>query len=87
MDHFEGCPTYYERLPIDVELHEDGKEVRVTRTFAYMLREYKASLLNREMFESYDSYGPHGLPFVTRLRKRTTSQEVNAVLDQIKDED
>jgi hypothetical protein len=72
-------------LPIDVELHEEDKEPRQTKAFAYMLREFKPSLLDREMFVSYDSYGSHGLPFVTRLRKRTTSEEVDAVLDQIKD--
>ena len=87
LDHFEGYPTYYDRLLIQVELHEEGKEPRITDAFVYILKDFKNNLLEREMFTEYDSYGPHGLQFVTRLRKRTTSEEVSAVEDQIKADD
>ena len=63
LDAFEGCPEYYDRLPVEVEVHE-GK---IETVFVYFIKSFKPDLLEKPMLKEYLSEGDHGLPYETRF--------------------
>ncbi|XP_022087114.1 gamma-glutamylaminecyclotransferase C-like isoform X2 [Acanthaster planci] len=77
-DFFEGCPGYYQRTSIRVQLTEDSTGSRVKgdteEVWVYILQDFKDHLLELPQYECYDSYGAHGLVYVSmyeRLRNST----------------
>ena len=73
-DYFEGCPDYYQRVPIRVHLLTDSADQPLDGTaeeevWVYVLRDFQAYLLDLPHHENYDSYGPHGLQYLARYEK------------------
>lgn len=72
LDHFEGVPTWYQRVPLELEAApeeggpEGGGDGAAPQAFAYVRKDFEAELLQLRSFESYDSLGDHGLQYVTR---------------------
>ncbi|XP_026886871.1 gamma-glutamylaminecyclotransferase C [Electrophorus electricus] len=73
LDWFESCPQMYQRSQVLLELEdwvgegEDALKVRSTfQAFTYSTTTYKPEWLQNSTFESYDSYGNHGLRLVSR---------------------
>ncbi|KAM3584990.1 uncharacterized protein V6R79_004479 [Siganus canaliculatus] len=71
LDEFEGVPTMYQRTPIKLEVKEWVGEERleagsITEAQVYSTTAYKPDWLSLPNYESYDSYGDHGLEYVTR---------------------
>lgn len=70
LDDFEMVPTMYQRTPVQLEVTESTEETLkpgdITEAFVYSTTTYKPEWLSRPNYESYDSYGDHGLQYVTR---------------------
>ncbi|RWS22666.1 putative gamma-glutamylcyclotransferase-like isoform X1 [Leptotrombidium deliense] len=68
LDEFEKCPQYYDRLQIPVyQMNENENTCNTTlNPWVYILSDFKESLLEHKMYESYDSRGSHGLRYVKR---------------------
>lgn len=75
LDDFEGIPTMYQRTLIKMEVKEwvgptEGEEKpspgSITEAFVYSTTTYKPEWISLPSYESYDSYGDHGLEYVTR---------------------
>jgi gamma-glutamylaminecyclotransferase len=69
LDRFESCPTYYDRLEIEVELFIPEGKPSIIKTFCYILPTFKPQLLERQMYSDYNSYGDHGRSFVLRSER------------------
>ncbi|XP_062270398.1 gamma-glutamylaminecyclotransferase-like [Scomber scombrus] len=75
LDDFEGIPIMYQRTLIKVEVKEwegptEGEEKPSpgsgAEAFVYSTTTYKPEWISLPSYESYDSYGDHGLDYVTR---------------------
>lgn len=71
LDDFETVPTLYQRALVELEVKEArGDEALkagdVTEAFVYIKKTFEPDMLELQNFESYDSRGDHGLPYVTR---------------------
>lgn len=70
LDDFEMVPTMYQRTPVELEVTESAEETlkpgNITEAFVYSTTTYKPEWLSLPNYESYDSYGDHGLQYVTR---------------------
>lgn len=74
LDGFEGVPDHYQRTLIKLEVKEwagqaDGKTLApgsVTEAYLYVTSTYKPDWVTLPMYESYNSYGDHGLEYVVR---------------------
>lgn len=67
LDDFERVPTWYQRVPVEVQMEKSGGDgAATTVAFVYMRKEFEQELLQLQCFESYDAYGDHGLEYVTR---------------------
>lgn len=72
LDDFETVPTMYQRTLFKLEVLEcaDGVEGlkvgSVTDAFVYSTETYQPDWLSLPTYESYDSYGAHGLQYVLR---------------------
>lgn len=75
LDDFESIPTMYQRTTVELEVKEwtgktDGGEGpspgSITEAFAYSTTTYQPDWLSLPSFESYNSWGDHGLQYVTR---------------------
>lgn len=69
LDQFEGHPTYYTRHQIEVNPIEH-QEATLLTPWVYFINRYKPEMLTRPMMDNYDSYGPHGLPYVERCARQ-----------------
>ncbi|KAM3585094.1 uncharacterized protein V6R79_007292 [Siganus canaliculatus] len=72
LDDFEGAPTMYQRHSIKLEVKEwvaeDEEKLdpgSITEAFIYSTTGYKPDWLSLQNYESYDSYGDHGLQFLS----------------------
>ncbi|KAG9271006.1 gamma-glutamylaminecyclotransferase [Astyanax mexicanus] len=74
LDWFESCPHMYQRtrvlLKVEQQCGEGGEERpelgSTTEAFVYSTTTYEPDWLENTAFSSYDSYGDHGLLYVTR---------------------
>ena len=74
LDDFESVPTLYQRTLMEVEVKAwaEGKEVEAevpgspTEVFVYSTTSYEPDWLSLPNYESYDTFGDHGLEYVTR---------------------
>ena len=75
LDAFEGCPTLYQRTTVKLEVLEwvgrkDGEESpsvgSEVEAFIYSTKTYQPDWLTLPKYDNYDSYGSHGLDYVTR---------------------
>lgn len=73
LDWFESCPQMYQRtlVLLKVEQCVEDREGRpklgnTTEAFVYSTTTYEPDWLEKPAFSSYDSYGDHGLLYVTR---------------------
>ncbi|MCJ8732296.1 hypothetical protein PDJAM_G00209740 [Pangasius djambal] len=73
LDWFEDCPKMYQRTQVLLEIKEwvgegEGtpKVGSTTEAFVYSTTAYKPEWLQYPTFNNYDSYGDHGLQYVTR---------------------
>ncbi|KAI5621426.1 gamma-glutamylaminecyclotransferase B, partial [Silurus asotus] len=73
LDRFESCPQMYQRTKILLEVEEWVEEGEGTPqvgstidTFVYSTTTYKPEWLHFPTYDNYDSYGEHGLQYVTR---------------------
>lgn len=73
LDWFESCPQMYQRTRILLEVEEWAGEVEgtpqvggTTDAFVYNTTTYKPEWLQYPTFDSYDSYGDHGMQYVAR---------------------
>lgn len=63
LDDFEGHPTYYTRMKIEVT---SASEDFTDKPWVYFINQYKQELLDLPMYANYDSYASHGLRYVER---------------------
>lgn len=80
LDAFEGCPKFYDRILIPVTL-DNGQQLSA---FAFFFRDHKPEMLQLPFIEDYDSYGSHGRPYVERSNTRSTRQEADFVISQLR---
>lgn len=75
LDKMEDIPVHYQRLIQTIYLDADNRsESHDTEAFIYQLCDYKDFILELPFFKDYDSYGPHGLQYVSRkYRDKTKS--------------
>ncbi|XP_071397393.1 gamma-glutamylaminecyclotransferase-like [Centroberyx affinis] len=75
LDAFEAVPTMYQRTPVKLEVKEwvgrtDGGETpspgSIVEAFVYSTTTYKPDWTSLPSYENYDSFGDHGLEYVTR---------------------
>lgn len=75
LDAFEMVNTMYQRNLIELEVQERAGEAEgverlkagsITEAFVYSTKTYQPDWPSLPNFESYDSYGDHGLKYVTR---------------------
>ncbi|KAM5181514.1 gamma-glutamylaminecyclotransferase isoform 1-T2 [Mantella aurantiaca] len=76
LDEFEDCPDMYQRTIKRIEILEweskdDSPEERpaanTIECFVYSTTSYKPEWLSLTYHDCYDSYGTHGLLFISRL--------------------
>ncbi|CAM4504444.1 unnamed protein product [Leuciscus chuanchicus] len=68
LDEFESCPQMYQRKLIRLEV-QDGpgggehtpKNGSIVEAFVYSTKTYEPEWLQKTTYESYNSYGDHGL--------------------------
>lgn len=66
LDDFEKVPTWYQRVPVELQVDKSGGDSATTEAFVYTRKEFEQELLQLQCFESYDAYGDHGLEYVTK---------------------
>lgn len=73
LDWFESCPQMYQRTQVQLEVEkwvgegEGTPKVGSTiEAFVYSTTTYEPEWLQNPAFSSYDTYGDHGLQYVTR---------------------
>ncbi|XP_072542516.1 gamma-glutamylaminecyclotransferase B-like isoform X1 [Salminus brasiliensis] len=73
LDRFESCPQMYQRTRVLLKVEqcvEDGEGTPklgiTTEAFLYSTTTYMPDWLEKPTFSSYDSYGDHGLCYVTQ---------------------
>lgn len=67
LDKMEEIPIHYQRLIQTIYLEADNRpESHGTEAFIYQLCNYKDFILELPFIKDYDSYGPHGLQYVSR---------------------
>lgn len=66
LDDFEMVPTWYQRVPVELQVERSDGDGATTEAFVYMRKEFEEELLRLQCFESYDTYGDHGLEYMTR---------------------
>nr|XP_055062158.1 gamma-glutamylaminecyclotransferase B-like isoform X1 [Misgurnus anguillicaudatus] len=70
LDWFESCPKMYQRTPVKLEVNEwvgrdenTPKVGSLVEAFVYSTTTYQPEWLRNPTYESYDSYGDHGLKY------------------------
>lgn len=66
LDDFEMVPTWYQRVPVELQVETSEGDGATAEAFVYMRKEFEEELLQLQCFESYDAYGDHGLEYVAR---------------------
>uniref|UniRef100_A0AAY4B9R7 Gamma-glutamylaminecyclotransferase n=1 Tax=Denticeps clupeoides TaxID=299321 RepID=A0AAY4B9R7_9TELE len=73
LDHFESVPDMYQRTLIQLQVEETPGSCghapaagTTVEAYLYSTTTYKPEWVNLQTFENYDSYGDHGLEYVTR---------------------
>lgn len=70
LDDFENHPNFYVRQKTKVKL-SDGD---ITECWIYFLPKYPDAFLELEYFENYNSFGEHGLSYITRYQRDPNDQ-------------
>ncbi|XP_016402630.1 gamma-glutamylaminecyclotransferase B-like, partial [Sinocyclocheilus rhinocerous] len=70
LDEFEDVPKLYQRIKVQLEVQDgDGegentlKPGSVVEALMYSTNKYKPEWLQKPTYESYDTYGDHGLQY------------------------
>uniref|UniRef100_A0A3P9JAT3 Gamma-glutamylaminecyclotransferase n=1 Tax=Oryzias latipes TaxID=8090 RepID=A0A3P9JAT3_ORYLA len=69
LDAFESVPSMYQRTVVDLEVEDGGAELppgSITQVFVYSTTSYQPDWPSGRSFQSYDTHGDHGLPYVYR---------------------
>ncbi|XP_058648420.1 gamma-glutamylaminecyclotransferase C-like isoform X2 [Onychostoma macrolepis] len=71
LDKFEGCPQFYQRTKIQLEVQDGDAEGENTlkpgsieEAFVYRKTTYESEWLQKPTYESYDANGDHGLKYI-----------------------
>ncbi len=71
LDCFEGCPLWYQRTAVQLEVQDGDAEGENTlkpgsieEAFVYRKTTHEPEWLQKPTYESYDAYGDHGLKYV-----------------------
>ncbi|KAL8570194.1 hypothetical protein ACOMHN_030989 [Nucella lapillus] len=64
LDDFESHPTYYERMEDDIVMTDERGESKTLKCWVYFMKHYKPQMAQLTRWPSYDSLGPHNLPYV-----------------------
>ncbi len=64
LDILEEYPKLYTRREEEINLQDNNG--KVVQAFTYFLTNFQPDLLERPFLPSYESEGPHGLPYVAR---------------------
>lgn len=80
LDAFEGYPKFYDRILIPMTM-ENGQKLSA---FAFFFRDHKPEMLQLPYHEDYNSYGSHGMPYVERSNTRSTRQEADFVISELR---
>ncbi len=71
LDRFEGCPLWYQRTAVQLEVQDGDAEGENTlkpgsieEAFVYRKTTHEPEWLQKPTYESYDAYGDHGLKYV-----------------------
>ncbi|XP_068893393.1 putative gamma-glutamylcyclotransferase CG2811 isoform X1 [Tenebrio molitor] len=81
LDALEDHPNFYVREEREVLSLDDNRKIT---TWIYFIKDFKENLLKQTSYESYSSEGPHGLKYVTRYLRETTSNYKMKVLNAVK---
>lgn len=65
LDEFENHPNFYVREYTKVKLPNGD----IIECWVYFLQNYPDSFLKLQHFDNYDSYGDHGLLYITRYHR------------------
>lgn len=65
LDDFENHPNFYVRRHTEVKLSTGD----VVECWVYFLENFPDGFLELQRFDDYDSYGDHGLVYVTRYQR------------------
>lgn len=63
LDILEDHPNFYERSITDIKMEVNNS---IEKCWLYFIKQFKRSLLKKEMLTSYSSKGPHNLPYCER---------------------
>jgi len=70
LDDFENHPDFYTRQKTKIKLPNED----IVDCWIYFLANYPDSFLELKYFDNYDSYGEHGLEYVTRYQRDPDDQ-------------
>ena len=72
LDKLEDCPDHYQSYHVHVKMVRDpnGSDVTDTKTrpitcLVYAVQNFRPEMLDRPMFDDYDSGGSHGTPYIS----------------------
>lgn len=79
LDILEDHPNFYVREKNEVITCDDNKSSEV---WIYFLKKFKPELLSKQMFETYNSKGSHGLVYMERYRRDSNYDHVSEVVSK-----
>ncbi|XP_073698491.1 gamma-glutamylaminecyclotransferase B-like [Garra rufa] len=77
LDKFEGCPEWYKRIKVKLEVQDRAGEGEntlkpgsITEIDVYVKTSYEPEWLQKPTYESYDTNGDHGLKYNDQVEKQ-----------------
>ncbi|XP_054152510.1 gamma-glutamylaminecyclotransferase C-like [Oppia nitens] len=80
MNELECHPKFYRRMTIEIEMDDMSRKSMST----YFLTDFKPQLLELEMYNTYDTFGSHGLRYTNGVERDNSDEAINRLVNEIK---